>query len=121
MVRHCLYRIILLPYAVSRVITLEHNNEELRNTNGCYLVTQFSSNPTNRFILSELSFLAKVAKRFLCDQIFAVEIFITHCNQNYCCLSLNHQKFFDKGLSPLFKKEAARHAVEAALHAHSIS
>ena len=45
-----------------RVITLKHNNEELRNTNGCYLVTQFSSNPTNRFILSELSFLAKVTK-----------------------------------------------------------
>lgn len=46
-----------------RVITLEHNNEELRNTNGCYLVTQFSSNPTNRFILSELSFLAKVKRK----------------------------------------------------------
>ena len=46
-----------------RVITLKHNNEELRNTNGCYLVTQFSSNPTNRFILSELSFLAKVTKK----------------------------------------------------------
>ena len=43
-----------------RVITLKHNNEELRNTNGCYLVTQFSSNPTNRFILSKLSFLTKV-------------------------------------------------------------
>jgi len=42
---------------------LEHNDEELRNTNGCHLVTQFSSNPTNRFILSELSFLAKVAKK----------------------------------------------------------
>ena len=28
-----------------------HNNEELRNTNGCYLVTQFSSNPNNRLIL----------------------------------------------------------------------
>ncbi|MBQ2886663.1 MAG: hypothetical protein IJE43_23335 [Alphaproteobacteria bacterium] len=41
---------------------MEHNNEELRNTNGCYLVTQFSSNPTNRFILSELSFLAKVTE-----------------------------------------------------------
>ena len=46
-----------------RVITLKHNNEELRNTNGCYLVTQFSSNPTNRFILSKLSFLAKVTKK----------------------------------------------------------
>ena len=51
-----------ITFAVSRVITLEHNNEELRNTNGCYLITQFSSNPTNRFILSELSFLAKVTK-----------------------------------------------------------
>ena len=30
-----------------RVVTLKHNNEELRNTNGCYLITQFSSNPTN--------------------------------------------------------------------------
>jgi len=39
------------------------SNEELRNTNGCYLVTQFSSNPTNRFILSELSFLAKVTEK----------------------------------------------------------
>ena len=26
-----------ITFAVSRVITLEHNNEELRNTNGCYL------------------------------------------------------------------------------------
>ena len=43
-----------------RVITLKHNNEELRNTNGCYLVTQFSSNPTNRLILS---FLDKVTKK----------------------------------------------------------
>lgn len=60
MVRHCLYRIILLPLQYQELSQLEHNNEELRNTNGCYLVTQFSSNPTNRFILSELSFLAKV-------------------------------------------------------------
>lgn len=45
-----------------RVITLKHNNEELRNTNGCYLVTQFSSSSTNRLILSELSFLAKVTE-----------------------------------------------------------
>lgn len=51
-----------ITFVASRVITLEHNNEELRNTNGCYLVTQFSSNPTNRFILSELSFLAKVTQ-----------------------------------------------------------
>ena len=35
----------------SRVITLKHNNEELRNTNGCYLVTQFPCNPNNRLIL----------------------------------------------------------------------
>lgn len=48
-----------------RVITLKHNNEELRNTNGCYLVTQFSSSSTNRLILSELSFLAKVKKKTL--------------------------------------------------------
>lgn len=41
------------------------NIEDFRNTNGCYLVTQFSSNPTNRFILSELSFLAKVTKKLL--------------------------------------------------------
>lgn len=53
-----------------RVITLEHNNEELRNTNGCYLVTQFSSNPTNRFILSELSFLAKVKRKKIAPQNF---------------------------------------------------
>ena len=38
-------------FVTSRVITLEHNNEELRNTNGCYLVTQFPSNPNNRLIL----------------------------------------------------------------------
>ena len=37
-----------ITFAVSRVITLEHNNEELRNTNGCYLVTQISSNPNSR-------------------------------------------------------------------------
>ena len=43
---------------------LKQNNVELRNANGCYLVTQFSSNPTNRFILSELSFLAKVIEIF---------------------------------------------------------
>jgi len=42
---------------------LEHNNEELRNTNGCYLVTRFSINPTNRFILSELSFLTKITEK----------------------------------------------------------
>lgn len=42
---------------------LKHNNEELRNTNDCYLVTQFSKNPTNRFILSKLPFLAKVTER----------------------------------------------------------
>lgn len=46
-----------------RVITLKHNNEEIRNTNGCYLVTQFSSSSTNRLILSELSFLAKVTEK----------------------------------------------------------
>ena len=57
-----------------RVITLKHNNEELRNTNGCYLVTQFSSNPTNRFILSELSFLAKVTKTF-CNNTTDCHIF----------------------------------------------
>ena len=44
------------------VITLEHNNKELRNTNGCNLVTHFSNNPTNRFILSKLSLLAKITK-----------------------------------------------------------
>ena len=37
-----------------RVITLKHNNEELRNTNGYYLVTLFSGNPNNRFILRQL-------------------------------------------------------------------
>lgn len=55
-----IYQKSVVIFAITIVITLEHNNEELRNTNGCYLVTQFSSNPTNRFILSELSFLAKV-------------------------------------------------------------
>ena len=50
-------------FVASRVITLEQNNEELRKTNGCHLVTQFSSNPTNRFILSELSLLAKVIEK----------------------------------------------------------
>ena len=49
-------------FVASRVITLWQSYEELRNTNGCYFVTQFSSNTTNRFILSELSFLAKVIK-----------------------------------------------------------
>ena len=50
-------------FVASRVTTFWQSNEELGNTNGCYLVTQFSSNPTNRFILSELSFLAKVTIR----------------------------------------------------------
>ena len=54
---------ISLYLCAIRVITLKHNNEELRNTNGCYLVTQFSSSSTNRLILSELSFLAKVKKK----------------------------------------------------------
>ena len=68
--------ISFITFVPSRVITLKHNNEELRNTNGCYLITQFSSNPTNRFILSELSFLAKVSKIFIeresSLQIFAI-------------------------------------------------
>ncbi len=59
-----------------RVITLKHNNEELRNTNGCYLVTQFSSSPTNRFILSELSFLAKVTKKLLFYTLISKEVVI---------------------------------------------
>ncbi len=54
-------------FVTSRVITLWQSNEELRNTNGCYLVTQFSSNPTNRFILSELAFLAKVFEKVWWD------------------------------------------------------
>ena len=40
-----------------RVIALKHNNEELRNTNGCYLVTLFSDNPNNLFILRQLQIL----------------------------------------------------------------
>ena len=43
---------IICTFVAPRVIALKHNKEELRNTNGCYLVTQFSSNPANRFILS---------------------------------------------------------------------
>ena len=54
---------ISLYLCAIRVTTLKHNNERLRNTNGCYLVTQFSSSSTNRLILSELSFLAKVKKK----------------------------------------------------------
>ncbi len=38
-------------FVLSRVITLKHNNEELRNTNDYYLVTQFPCNPNNRLIL----------------------------------------------------------------------
>lgn len=53
---------------------MKHNNEELRNTNDCYLVTQFSSNPTNRFILSELSFLAKVTEIFCIADDFCKEL-----------------------------------------------
>ncbi len=37
MVRQCLYRIILLPLQYQELSQWEHNNEELRNTNGCYL------------------------------------------------------------------------------------
>ena len=48
MVRQCLYRIILLPLQYQELSHWEHNNEELRNTNGCYLVTQISSNPNSR-------------------------------------------------------------------------
>ena len=40
-----------------RVVTLKQSNEELRNTNGCYLVTLFSGNPNNRFILRQLQIL----------------------------------------------------------------
>ena len=46
-----------------RVITLKHNNEELRNTNGCYLVTLFSGNPNNRFILRQLQILRFFRKK----------------------------------------------------------
>ena len=49
-----------------KVITLKHNNEELRNTNGCYLVTQFSSNPNNRLILRQLQILRFFLKKDLC-------------------------------------------------------
>ena len=54
-------------FCFSRDITFARLSffEELRNTNGCYLVTQFSSNSTNRFILSELSLLAKINKKFI--------------------------------------------------------
>ena len=54
-----------------RVITLKHNNEELRNTNGCYLITQSSSISTNRLILSELSFLTKVTEKLFIAQQFS--------------------------------------------------
>ncbi len=63
-----------------RVITLKHNNEELRNTNGCYLVTQFSSSSTNRLILSELSFLAKVTNKFCMLSISFVLLYVTNLN-----------------------------------------
>ena len=46
-----------------RVITLKHNNEELRNTSGCYLVTLFSGNPNNRFILRQLQILRFFQKK----------------------------------------------------------
>ena len=46
-----------------RVIALKHNNEELRNTNGCYLVTLFSGNPNNRFILRQLQILRFFQKK----------------------------------------------------------
>ena len=31
---------IIRAFVAPRVIALKHNKEELRNTNGCYLVTQ---------------------------------------------------------------------------------
>lgn len=42
---------------------LKHNNEELRNRNSRSFVFLSSNNPTNRAILSKLSFLAKVTER----------------------------------------------------------
>ena len=67
-------------FVASRVTTLKHNNEELRNTNGCYLVTQFSGNPTNQFIISKLSFLAKVTikdfAKFPCCDVCSKGIFV---------------------------------------------
>ena len=41
-----LYKIVEQP-RLSGGYVKKHNNDELRNTNGCYLITQFSSNPTN--------------------------------------------------------------------------
>ncbi len=32
-------------FMTSRVATLRQSNEELRNMNGCYLITQFSYDP----------------------------------------------------------------------------
>ena len=49
-----------------RVITLNHLNEEIRNTNGCYLVARFFMQFDHPiYILSELSFLAKVMQKGL--------------------------------------------------------
>lgn len=55
--RDYFYQHFFLYLFTVRVITLKHSNEELRNTNGCYLVTQFSSNPNNRLILRQLQIL----------------------------------------------------------------
>lgn len=78
-----------ITFVASRVITLEHNNEELRNTNGCYLVTQFSSNPTNRFILSELSFLAKVTEKIetpnFYNEIKILYLCVVFSRDDVCC------------------------------------
>lgn len=60
---HLLFVCISFHLCSIKSYQLKHNNEELRNTNDCYLVTQFSSNPTNRFILSKLSFHAKATKK----------------------------------------------------------
>ena len=54
-----------ITFAVSRVITLEHNNEELRNTNGCYLVTQFCAKKILSFSSPYWSVLIGEKKIFL--------------------------------------------------------
>ena len=68
-------------FAITRVITLEHNNEELRNTNGCYLVTQFSSNPNNRLILRQLQILRFFQKKGDVASLEAKEVIEGYANR----------------------------------------
>ena len=58
-------------------MTLKQNNNELRNTNGCYLVTQIPINPNNRLILRQLQSLRFFTLKLLQNNCAIIRL-LTH-------------------------------------------